>query len=59
MGRAKQIMLEMKLPNLKINGSQNVTALTSDTFVVVTFLQIDSTRFVATVMSSGTAEKIC
>jgi hypothetical protein len=53
-GKAKQIMLEMKLQNVRIN-EWDVNGGTSDTFMAVTFIQLDSKRFVAMAMSSGTA----
>ena len=57
LGKAKQIMMQMKLQNVNINTWGDVSGSTSDTFVVVTFIQLDSTRFVALAMSSGTSAK--
>lgn len=53
--KAKLIMQQMKLTSVNIHGTKNVTGSTSDTYVVVTFIQIDSTRFEAIAMASGTS----
>lgn len=50
-------MLQMKLENVNINTWGDVIGGTSDTFVVVTFIQLDSTRFIAIAMSSGISAK--
>lgn len=52
--KAKEIMLKMKLQNVKINPS-DVNGTISDTIFAVTFVQLDSTRFVAIAMSSGSS----
>lgn len=57
--KAKEILLAMKLQNVKINPG-DVNGYTSNTFVAVMFVQLDNNRCVAIVASTGAnAKKFC